>query len=113
MITTSATRWHTSSFTVSAILQKTPLWLHLKNSTFFIVILTDLGSAWFVFLGMVLGTKCRFFIPLFLYLGDKYVFLINMFITNDMYLLLHFFPALSLLWVYPVWVHSHCGLEVL
>ena len=32
-----------------------------------------------------------------------------------MFVILYYFlcPAQSLLWVYLVWVHSHCGLEIL
>ena len=41
--------------------------------------------------------------------------MISTFLTNDMYLLFCFmlWPAQSLLWVYPLWVHSQCCLEVL
>ena len=45
-----------------------------------------MGGAWLVYLGVLLGTKCSFFSPPFLYLGDKHVFMINMFIKNGMYL---------------------------
>ena len=39
--------------------------------------------------------------------------MINMFISNDMYLSFIFVcPAQRLLWVYPVHVHSQSGLEV-
>ena len=37
--------------------------------------------------------------------------MINMFITNDMYLLFYFYcTSQNLLCVYPVWFHSHCDL---
>ena len=40
--------------------------------------------------------------------------MISMFLTNGMYLSFCFLcPAQSLLLVYPMWVHSQCGLEVL
>ena len=39
---------------------------------------------------MLLSTKCRLFSPPFLHLHDKHVFMINMFITNGMYLAFHF-----------------------
>ena len=41
--------------------------------------------------------------------------MINMFISNGTYLslsLFFLFPTQTYLWVYPVWVHSQCGLEV-
>ena len=67
-----------------------PFWLQLKHLTFFTLILI-IGGIWFVFLGVLLGAKCRFFGLPFLSLGDKNVMI--MFITRGMYLSFHFLPC--------------------
>ena len=64
-------------------------WLQLKKLTFYSVILTilqfDYRRSSFTISRCAFRQKCRFYSP-FLYIGDKNVFMINMFITNGMYL---------------------------
>ena len=71
-----------------------------------------MGEAW-ICIPMCAFRHKMYFSPPFLHLGDKHVFMINMLITNGMYLTFFFCPAQSLLWVYLVWVLSQCSLEVL
>ena len=65
----------------------------------------------FFMLGLLLLFYCSFY-PSFLYLGDTHVHDEHFYSTWHVFVISLFFAILNLLWVYLVWVHSQCGLEV-
>ena len=107
-----------SSFFNSAILQGCIFWQQLnKSAKIYFYSCSHQLFCWIDFVGIY---KCAFrhfvgFVPPFLYLGDEHdswsTCLSQM--ANICYFVVFLYPAQSLLWVYPVWAHSQCGLEVL
>ena len=105
-VTSSAARWHTSSFSISAMFWLSLFWPQLKRWRILKFSLTSnnltIEEACLVILRMLLDTAGVW--PKFFYIGGTW-YMIMILISNDMYLWFCTFYVLPR----APYVHIHCG----